>query len=90
MENICPNYSTNEEKDFINKELINNRIKFFSEFLDDDKFVKYVVQGIGEDLILNREQLMNLIHSNYVSFEIVSDETCIGILNDIPFIIEYL
>lgn len=90
MENICLDYSTNKEKEFINKELITNRVKFFSEFLDEDKMIKYVLQGLGEDLILNIEQLTTLIHSGEVKFEIVSDECAIGILNNIPVIIEYL
>lgn len=88
MSAACRNYSTNNKKEFINEELISNRTKFFREFLEDED-VKYVV-SIGEDLILNREQLINLIHSSRVKFEIVSSDSVIGILNDTPFIIEYL
>lgn len=90
MGNVCRNL-VNEEKKFINEELITNRVRFFREFLDEDDQTKYVVIGFGdEDLILNREQLINLIHSSRVKFEIVSSDNVIGILNDIPFIIEYL
>lgn len=89
MESIFQNYSTNEEKIFVNEELIKNRIRFFTEFLEDED-VKYVVIGLGDDLILSREQLINLIHSSKVKFEIVSYECAIGILEGQPIIIEYL
>ena len=91
MENICLNYSTNNDnKKFINEELIKNRIKFFSEFLDEDYQIQYILKWLGKDLILNREQLINLIHNGKVIFEIVTDECAIGVLNNIPVIIEYL
>ena len=91
MESVCQNYSTNNDnKKFINEELIRNRIKFFTEFLDEDEMCRYILKGIGHDLILDREQLTNLIHNGKVIFEIVTDECAIGVLNNIPVIIEYL
>lgn len=90
MGNICQNYSTNNEKIFINEELIKNKIKFFSEFLEEDEEIKYVVVGLGDDLILSRNQLINLIHSSRVKFEIVSSDSVIGILEGQLITIEYL
>ena len=90
MENICLNYSTNKKDTFINEEFVKNRIKFFSEFIEyEDEQVKYVVIGLGDDLILNREQLINLIHSSRVKFEIVNCECAIGVLEGHPITIEY-
>ena len=90
MESVCQNYSTNNDnKKFINEELIRNRIKFFTEFLDEDHQVKYVLKGLGNDLILTRKELETLIHNSKIKFEIITDETCIGIISNMPFIIEY-
>ena len=89
MENICQDYSTNKEKDFINEELIINREKFFTEFLDEDELVKYILKGLGNDLVLSRKELETLIHNSRIKFEIVTDEACIGIISNMPFIIEY-
>ena len=89
MENTCQNYSTNNKKEFINKDLVVNRLRFFTEFLDDDIYVKYVVEGLGNALILNREQLINLIHNSKVKFEIVNCECAIGVLEGHPITIEY-
>lgn len=89
MENICQNYSANEEKTFINEELVTNRIKFFNEFLDEDEEIKYIVEGLGDDLILSREQLINLIHNSRVRFGVVSNECVIGTLEGNLIIIEY-
>ena len=89
MENICKNYSTNKEKDFINKDLVSNMVAFYKNFLDEDEQVKYVIAGLGESLILSREQLINLIHNSKVKFEIVNCECAIGNLEGIPITIEY-
>lgn len=72
--------------------IIDNRKKFFYEFLDEDTSIKYVLKGLESDLILSRDQLTNIIHknNNKINFNFVDYECCYATLNDIAIIIEYL
>ena len=91
MENADIKILTNEK---IFKNLINdkNREKFFDEFIDEDEMTKYVINGLGEIVILSKDELVSLIHNNDTKFEIVNpyDGYCTMIINGSPTILEYL
>ena len=89
MENTYINIQANKQtlKNLISDK---NREKFLKEFLEDE-LTKYVINGLGETVILSKDELVSLIHNNDTKFEIVNpyEGYCTLMLNGLPITIEY-
>ena len=90
MENTYINIQANKQtfKNLINDK---NREKFFNEFVDEDCLVKYIISGIGDNLIMSRKQLLTMMQTSNVDYEIVDpyEGFCTLMLNGLPITIEY-
>lgn len=90
MENTDIKILTNE-KTF--KNLINdkNREKFFDEFIEEDEMTKYIIDGLGNDLILSKKQLITMLKTSNVVYEIINpyEGYAILLINSIPITVEY-
>ena len=68
-------------------------VRMFKEFfLEDDEDIKYVVINVDNEeefVIVDREGLVNLIHSD-LNIEYVEEDFCLGILNGQAVRIEYM
>lgn len=80
----------NNKQTFKNLVSDKNREKFFNEFLEDES-TKYVINGLGEIVILSKDELVSLIHNNDTKFEIVNpyEGYCTMIINGLPVTVEY-
>ena len=91
MENTYMNIQTNNKQTFKNLISDKNREKFFSEFLEEDSLTKYIITGIGDNLIMSRKQILIMIQTSDVRYEIVDpyEGYCTMIINGLPITIEY-
>lgn len=91
MENTYINIQASNKQTFKNLMSDKNREKFFSEFLDEDESVKYIINGVGKDLILSKKQIETMIKTSDVQYEIVNpyEGYCTIMLNGLPIIVEY-
>ena len=65
-------------------------VRMFKEyFLEDDEDINYVVTNEDEFKIVDREELVSLIH-NDLKLEHVDEDFCLGILNNESIKIEYM
>lgn len=91
MENTYMNIQASNKQTFKNLISDKNREKFFSEFLDEDESVKYIINGVEKDLILSKKQIETMIKTSDVQYEIVDPYQgyCTLMLNGLPIIVEY-
>lgn len=90
MENTYINIQANKQtfKNLINDK---NREKFFNEFVDEDDLTKYIISGIGDNLIMSRKQLLTMMQTSNVDYEIVNpyEGYVYCMLNGLPITVEY-
>lgn len=91
MENTYMNIQTNNKQAFKNLISDKNREKFLNEFLDEDEVTKYIIIGIGDNLIMSRKQILTMVQTSDVRYEIVDPYEGYAhcILNGLPITIEY-
>lgn len=91
MENTYMNIQANKEQTFKNLISDKNREKFFDEFIEEDEMTKYIIDGLGNDLILSKKQLITMLKTSNVVYEIIDpyEGYCTLILNGLPITIEY-
>lgn len=91
MENACISIKANNEQTFKNLISDKNRERFFREFVDEDSLTKYIITGIGDNLIMSRKQILTMVQSSDVRYEIVDPYEGYAhcILNGLPITIEY-
>lgn len=91
MENACISIKANNEQTFKNLISDKNRERFFREFIDEDDSVEYIISDIGELLKMNKKQLLTMLQTSDVCYEIVDTytESCKLVLNGLPMTIEY-
>ena len=91
MENACISIKANNEQTFKNLISDKNRERFFSEFLEEDDSVEYIITDIGEPLKMNKKQLLTMLQTSDVCYEIVDTytESCKLVLNGLSMTIEY-
>lgn len=71
MENTYINIQANKQ---IDENLINDKKRevFFKEFLEEDDWIKYIIiDGVEDDLILNKKQLLTLLKTSNIDYLIV-------------------
>ncbi len=91
MENTYMNIQANNKQTFKNLISDKNRERFFSEFVDEDDLTKYIISGIGDNLIMSRKQLLTMMQTSNVDYEIVNPHEgyCTLMLDGLPITIEY-
>lgn len=90
MENTYINIQANKQT-FKNLISDKNRERFFKEFVDEDNLTKYIITGMGKELILSRKQIEIMMQTSNVDYEIVDPHQgfCTLMLNGLPITIEY-
>lgn len=70
----------------------NNKRIFYEYFLEGDQMTSYVIEGLGENIILGEEQLKQMLLQGKVEFEFIDTykEFSYLMFNNMPITIKIL